>query len=157
MNGQAGQACDEGNIRKRVVSRIARRTRSFRTLSGWKDSILRRRLSCWRFARARRTSPVGPNRPAGPPTIIIQTATRPILLFVALRSAFFPAYVDGGRPARLIGPVIVIARSSSPILSGEGEKSWRRPPPVCCAHDPLVAVTLRTFKHLQEYTMEPAT
>jgi len=86
--------------------------------------------------------PFGPTGPAGPDDHPNGTKTR-LLLFVALRSAFFPASVDE-TPGSAIGPVIVIgALLLLPFLSGEGEKSWRRRP-IAVLTILLVAVTLAT-------------
>ena len=96
---------------------------------------------------------LGPFGPTGQPDpTIIQTVPKPDYFFLWLYAllALLPPSLE--TPAVLVGPVIVIgALLLLPFLFGEGEKSWRRRP-VAVLTVLLVAVALRTFTHLAEYT-----
>src|SRR6266446_10543097 len=90
----AGPPGQESNLRKRVPRIDTEGRRSFRPLCGVERSILR---LVYRVGDCRVRGvllPVRTNRPAGPDDHPNGTKTR-LLLFVALRSAFFPASVDG--------------------------------------------------------------
>ena len=91
----------------------------------------------------------GPFGPTGQPDpTIIQTAPKPDYFFLWLYAvlSFLPPS-DGDTSSFLIGPVIVIgALLLLPVLSGEGEKSWRRRP-IAVLTILLIAVTLATFTH----------
>src|SRR5438128_9868323 len=90
----AGQACEEGNLRKRVSRIDTEGWRSFRPLCRLERSILRR---VYRIGGCRECGvlrPVRSNRSAGPDQHPNGTKT-PLRLFVALRSAFFSASVYG--------------------------------------------------------------
>jgi ubiquinol-cytochrome c reductase cytochrome b subunit len=94
----------------------------------------------------------GPFGPTGrPDPTIIQTVPKPDYFFLwlyALLSLLPPSLET---PALLIGPVVIIvALLLLPILSGEGEKSWRRRP-IAVLTLLLTAVTLATFTRLAEF------
>src|SRR4029077_2707360 len=95
----------------------------------------------------------GPFGPTGTPDpTIIQTVPKPDYFFLwlyALLSLLPPSLET---PALLIGPVVVIgALLLLPLLSGEGEKSWKRRP-IAVLTVFLIAITLGTFTHLAGYT-----
>jgi ubiquinol-cytochrome c reductase cytochrome b subunit len=94
----------------------------------------------------------GPFGPTGPPDPrVIQTAPRPDFFFLwlyAILSLLPPALET---PVLLMGPVIVlIGLLGLPLISGEGEKSWKRRP-IAVLTILLVAVTLGTFTSLASY------
>jgi ubiquinol-cytochrome c reductase cytochrome b subunit len=94
----------------------------------------------------------GPFGPTGPPDPrVIQTAPRPDFFFLwlyAILSLLPPALET---PVLLMGPVIVlIGLLGLPLISGEGEKSWKRRP-IAVLTILLVALTLGTFTSLASY------
>ena len=95
----------------------------------------------------------GPFGPTGQPDpTIIQTVPKPDFFFLWLYAllALLPPSME--TPALLIGPVIVIGLLIAlPFLAGEGEKSWRRRP-IAVLSIVLIAVALRTFTNLAEYS-----
>ena len=95
----------------------------------------------------------GPFGPTGQPDpTIIQTVPKPDYFFLwlyALLSLLPPSLET---PFLLIGPVLaIIGLLLLPVLSGEGEKSWRRRP-IAVLTVLLIAITLGTFTHLAGYT-----
>ena len=95
----------------------------------------------------------GPFGPTGQPNpTIIQTVPKPDYFFLwlyALLSLLPPSLET---PFLLIGPVLaIIGLLLLPVLSGEGEKSWRRRP-IAVLTVLLIAITLGTFTHLAGYT-----
>jgi len=146
----AGQACEEGNLRKRVSRIDTEGRRSFRPLCGVGKIYSSPRLSCWRL-HVRGVLSARSDQPASRTRRSSKRHQDPITSFCGFTRAFFPASVDGDA-SLLIGPVIVIgALLLLPFLSGEGEKSWRRRP-IAVLTILLVAVTLATFTHLAGYT-----
>src|SRR6267143_1215235 len=146
----AGQACEEGNLRKRVSRIDTEGRRSFRPLCGVERSILRRVYRVGGCHVRGVLRPVPTNRPAGPDDHPNGTKTR-LLLFVALRSAFFPASVDGDassahRPGHRDRRV-----ASSPISVRRGREKLASAPD-CCSHDPACRRYTSTFTHLAGYT-----
>src|SRR6266849_1096730 len=151
----AGQACEEGNLRKRVSRIDTEGWRSFRPLCGLERSILRRvyRVGGCRLRRVLR--PVRANRSAGPDDHPNGTKTR-LLLFVALRSAFFPASVDGDssaahrpghRDRRVATPTISVRRGREELAAA----------PDCRPHDPACRrYTSDLHPSRRIYPMEPA-
>ena len=95
----------------------------------------------------------GPFGPTGrPDPTIIQTAPRPDYFFLwlyALLSLLPPSLET---PFLLIGPALaILGLILLPLLSGEGEKSWKRRP-IAVLTVLLIAITLGTFTHLAEFT-----
>ncbi len=95
----------------------------------------------------------GPFGPTGQPDpTIIQTVPKPDFFFLWLYAllALLPPQME--TPALLIGPLIIIGLLIAlPFLAGEGEKSWRRRP-MAVLSIVLIAISLRTFTHLAEYS-----
>src|SRR5712692_2616982 len=94
----------------------------------------------------------GPFGPGGQPDpTIIQTAPRPAFFFLWLYAllSFLPPSAE--TPILLIGPAIgIIVLLALPLVSGEGEKSWKRRP-IAVLTILLVAVALGTFTHLASH------
>src|SRR5258708_20165672 len=136
----AGQACEEDNLRKRVSRIDAEGRRSFRPLCGVERSILRRVYRVGGCHVRGVLRPVRTNRPAGPDDHPNGTKTR-LLLFVALRSAFFPASVDGdassahrpGHRDRRVAP--------SPISVRRGREKLASAPDYLSSHPPFPPYT----------------
>src|ERR1700688_4261565 len=84
----------ESNLRKGISRINAERRRSFRALCGVERSILRRVYSIGGTRLGRVLRPLRTNRPAGPDHHPNLPKTR-FLLFVAIRSPFFPAAIHG--------------------------------------------------------------
>jgi ubiquinol-cytochrome c reductase cytochrome b subunit len=95
----------------------------------------------------------GPFGPTGyPDPTIVQTIPKPDFFFLWLYAllALLPPEME--TPSLLIGPVVVIGLLILlPLLSGEGEKSWRRRP-VAVVTLLLIAVALGTFTKLATYS-----
>src|SRR5437899_10941734 len=151
----AGQACEEGNLRKRVSRIDTEGWRSFRPLCRLERSILLRvyRIGGCRVCGVLR--PVRTNRSAGPDDHPNGTKTR-LLLFVALRSAFFSASVDGdasfahrpGHRDRRIAP--------SPISVRRGREKLASAPD-CCSRNPACRrYTGNLHSSPRIYSVEPA-
>src|SRR6202048_4321210 len=94
----------------------------------------------------------GPFGPSGQPDpTIIQTVPRPDYFFLWLYAVLSLLPPSMETPALLIGPVIALAvLLALPLVSGEGEKSWKRRP-IAVLTILLVAVALGTFTHLAGY------
>src|SRR5882672_2706636 len=100
----AGQACEEGNLRKRVSRIDTEGRRSFRPLCGVERSILRR---VYRVGGCHVRGVLGPFGPTGQPDpTIIQTAPRPDYFFLWLYAllSFLPPAAE--TPFLLVGPAI---------------------------------------------------
>jgi ubiquinol-cytochrome c reductase cytochrome b subunit len=91
----------------------------------------------------------GPFGPSGEPDpTIIQTVPRPDFFFLWIFSvaALLPPWMETA--VLLVGPVVgILALLALPLLSGEGEKSWRRRP-VAVLTAILAAVAWGTLTHL---------
>jgi ubiquinol-cytochrome c reductase cytochrome b subunit len=91
----------------------------------------------------------GPFGPSGPPDpTIIQTVPRPDFFFLWIYAVLSLLPPSLETPALLVGPVVaLLALLLLPLLSGEGEKSWKRRP-IAVLTILLVAVALGTFTRL---------
>ncbi len=94
----------------------------------------------------------GPFGPSGQPDpTIIQTAPRPDFFFLWLYAVLSLLPPSLETPVLLIGPVVaLIVLVALPLVSGEGEKSWKRRP-IAVLTILLVAVALGTFTHLASH------
>src|SRR6202051_2063648 len=123
----------ESNLRKGISRINAERRRSLRALCGVERSILRRVYSVGGGRLRRVPWPLRTNRPAGPDHHPNRAKAR-LLLFVALRRAFFPASIHGdtsstyrpGHRDRSLAP--------APISVRRGRKELASAPD-CCSHD----------------------
>jgi ubiquinol-cytochrome c reductase cytochrome b subunit len=116
----------------------------------WKDMFFSAAIVVAIMACAAYFGPFGPT--GYPDPTIVQTIPKPDFFFLWLYAmlALLPPEME--TPALLIGPVIVIGfLILLPLLSGEGEKSWRRRP-VAVVTLLLVAVSLATFTKLATYS-----
>src|SRR3984893_11790861 len=95
----------------------------------------------------------GPFGPTGrPDPTIIQTVPKPDSFFLWLYALLSLLPPSMETPALLLGPVVAIAvLVLLPLLSGEGEKSWRRRP-IAVLTILLTALSLGTLTHLSGYT-----
>jgi ubiquinol-cytochrome c reductase cytochrome b subunit len=116
----------------------------------WKDMFFSAAIIVAIMACAAFFGPFGPT--GYPDPTIVQTIPKPDFFFLWLYAmlALLPPEME--TPALLIGPVIVIGLLILlPLLSSEGEKSWRRRP-VAVVTLLLVAVSLATFTKLATYS-----
>src|SRR5262249_1627680 len=93
----------------------------------------------------------GPFGPTGrPDPTIIQTAPKPDYFFLWLYAVLSLLPPSLETPFLLVAPVLgIVALLLLPVLSGEGEKSWRRRP-IAVVTVLLIAVTLGTFTRMAE-------
>ena len=116
----------------------------------WKDMFFSAAIIVAIMACAAYFGPFGPT--GYPDPTIIATTPKPDFFFLWLYAmlALMPPEMETA--ALLIGPVIVIGfLVLLPVLSGEGEKSWRRRP-IAVVTLLLVAVSLATFTKLATYS-----
>ena len=116
----------------------------------WKDLLFSAAMIVAIMACAAYFGPFGPT--GYPDPTIVQTTPKPDFFFLWLYAmlALLPPEME--TPALLIGPVVVIGfLILLPLLSGEGEKSWRRRP-VAVVTLLLVAISLATFTKLATYS-----
>src|SRR5215813_12981995 len=114
----------------------------------WKDMFFSAAIVCSVLACAALFGPFGPT--GYPDPTIIQTIPKPDFFFRWLYAmlALLPPALE--TPLLLIGPVIVVGfLLLLPLLSGEGEKSWKRRP-IADVTILLIAVAFVTFTRLAE-------
>jgi ubiquinol-cytochrome c reductase cytochrome b subunit len=95
----------------------------------------------------------GPFGPTGQPDpTIIQTAPKPDYFFLWLYALLSLVPPSLETPFLLIcPPLVILGLLLLPFLSGEGEKSWKRRP-IAVVTVLMIAITLRTFTHLAQFT-----
>ncbi len=116
----------------------------------WKDLIFAAGML---LAIALCSAVLGPFGPTGQPDpTIIQTVPRPDFFFLWLYAVLSLLPPELETPFLLVAPLIGIAvLLLLPVMSGEGEKSWRRRP-VAVLTVLLLAVALGSFTRLASYT-----
>lgn len=118
--------------------------------AAWKDALFSAAILAAIVICAAYFGPFGPS--GQPDPTIIQTVPKPDFFFLWLYAALALLPPAMETPVLLIGPVIIIGLLIAlPFLSGEGEKSWRRRP-MAVLSIVLVAISLRTFTNLAEYS-----
>jgi ubiquinol-cytochrome c reductase cytochrome b subunit len=116
----------------------------------WKDLFFSAAIILAVMACAAYFGPFGPS--GYPDPTIVQTIPKPDFFFLWLYAllALLPPAME--TPVLLIAPVIVIGfLILLPLLSGEGEKSWKRRP-IAVVTLLLIAVALGTFTKLATYS-----
>lgn len=118
--------------------------------AAWKDALFSAAILAAIVICAAYFGPFGPS--GQPDPTIIQTVPKPDFFFLWLYAALALLPPAMETPVLLIGPVIIIGLLIAlPFLAGEGEKSWRRRP-MAVLSIVLVAISLRTFTNLAEYS-----